>query len=79
MQSLNEFLAMGGFAVFVWPAYALVAFVMIGLLGISLQGLRGRESELSVIESARAAKAGRADGTGRSDGAGRADRAGGGP
>ena len=64
VDSLHEFLAMGGFAVFVWPAYALVAVVMIGLLGVSLQGLRGRQSELSVIESARATKTGRPAPTG---------------
>ena len=29
MKSLHEFLTMGGYAAYVWPAYALVAVVMI--------------------------------------------------
>ena len=28
MKSLHEFLTMGGYAAYVWPAYALVAVVM---------------------------------------------------
>ena len=28
MKSLHEFLTMGGFAAYVWPAYALAAIVM---------------------------------------------------
>lgn len=29
MNSFHEFLTMGGYAVYVWPAYAVVAVVMI--------------------------------------------------
>jgi heme exporter protein D len=29
MNSLHEFLTMGGYAVYVWPAYGIVAVVMV--------------------------------------------------
>jgi heme exporter protein D len=39
MEALNEFLAMGGYAAFVWPAYGLTAVVMIGIVVSSWRGL----------------------------------------
>ena len=52
MESLNHFLAMGGYADFVWPAYAVAAVVMIGVLVQSLRSLRARESELAAMGEA---------------------------
>lgn len=37
MSDLNTFLAMGGYAVYVWPAYGITAIV---LLAIWVHGLR---------------------------------------
>jgi heme exporter protein D len=45
MGSLSEFLAMGGYAVFVWPAYIISAIVLAGTLGFSLRGLAKAEAE----------------------------------
>ncbi|HEY7689417.1 MAG TPA: heme exporter protein CcmD [Dongiaceae bacterium] len=40
MSSLSDFLAMGGYAGFVWPAYAIAAAVLIGVLAVSWRQLR---------------------------------------
>ena len=49
MGSLTQFLSMGGYAGFVWPAYGIAAAVMIGVLVQSLRGLRARETELAAL------------------------------
>ncbi|HYE01444.1 MAG TPA: heme exporter protein CcmD [Alphaproteobacteria bacterium] len=44
---------MGGYALFVWPAYGLGAVALIGLLAASLRGLRRNEAAVSRLEAAR--------------------------
>lgn len=39
---MDRFIDMGGYGVYVWPAYALTAVVLLSLLGISVYGLRRR-------------------------------------
>jgi heme exporter protein D len=48
-EAIQTFLAMGGYASFVWPAYALAAIVLVGLLAVSLHQLRKAESELAAL------------------------------
>ena len=48
-DSIQTFLAMGGYAKFVWPAYALAAIVLVGLLAASLHRLRKAEAELAAL------------------------------
>ena len=43
---------MGGYAVFVWPAYGLTAVVMIGLAVDSIRQLRARHRALQRLEAA---------------------------
>ena len=38
---------MGGYAAFVWPAYGLSAFVMLGLAITAWRGVKQRERDLS--------------------------------
>jgi len=45
-ETLRAFLEMGGYGVYVWPAYALAAGVLGAMLGVSLKDLRGRRREL---------------------------------
>jgi heme exporter protein D len=52
MDRLTDFLAMGGYAVFVWPAFALTAVVMIGLLVSTLRRLRANERLLAQMQAA---------------------------
>jgi len=49
IEAIQNYLAMGGYAAFVWPAYALAAIVLIGLLAGSLRQLRKAEAELAAL------------------------------
>lgn len=53
MDVIGEFLAMGGYAAFVWPAFGATALVMVGLLLASLRGLRRQRRALEMMEKAR--------------------------
>jgi heme exporter protein D len=52
MDDLANFLAMGGYARFVWPAYGVAAAVMIGLLAASIARLRREERALERLAAA---------------------------
>jgi len=58
----QNFFAMGGYARFVWPAYAVAALVLLGLLAWSLGSYRRVQRELGIREekSPRKRKAARA-------------------
>lgn len=47
---MREFLDMGGYATFVWPAYGLTLGVLLLLLADSLTRLRRRQAELAQLE-----------------------------
>ena len=47
-----SFFEMGGYAVYVWPAFGVGAVVLIGLLVISLRRLKSREAALVRLEAA---------------------------
>jgi heme exporter protein D len=49
MQRVMDFLAMGGYAAFVWPAYGLTAVVMAGLLALSLRRYRRARRALDLL------------------------------
>ena len=51
MDEIRTFLAMGGYAVFVWPAFAVTALVLAWLVLDSLQRLRRAEAGLAALES----------------------------
>jgi heme exporter protein D len=51
MDRFAKFLAMGGYAAYVWPAFAIAAIVMVGLLVSTLHTLHRRERELAELES----------------------------
>ncbi|HEX5314203.1 MAG TPA: heme exporter protein CcmD [Gammaproteobacteria bacterium] len=51
MRSLHEFLTMGGYALYVWPAYAAAFVVMAGSAWLALRGLRrARERAIRHLE-----------------------------
>ena len=50
---MNEFLAMGGYAAYVWSALAVAALVMAALYLQSRHALGAREAELEVLQRAR--------------------------
>ena len=47
MEQIREFLAMGGYGAFVWPAYGASALVLGWLWASSLRRLRGLERDLA--------------------------------
>ena len=49
---MAKFFEMGGYAIYVWPAFATAALVMVGLLVTSLRTLRAREAVLRRLEAA---------------------------
>ena len=50
MSGLDAVLAMGGYAVFVWPAYAAALMVCGGLTAWSLLGYRRAQRELERLQ-----------------------------
>ncbi len=53
MESMSEFLAMGGYAQFIWPAYLLAALILTVLLVLSLRDLRRKEGTLKALRAER--------------------------
>jgi heme exporter protein D len=58
MEAITEFLAMGGYAPFVWPSYILAAVILAALLGLSLRDLRRNENTLKALRADRRSAAG---------------------
>jgi heme exporter protein D len=55
---LSEFLAMGGYAAYVWSAFGFALVVLLGLLGQSWRAAHRREAELAQLrELVRAGRA----------------------
>ena len=53
MDRIGTYLAMGGYAAYVWPALAVAAVVMIGQVVLTLRTLRRREAALAELEARR--------------------------
>ena len=53
MDSVIEFLDMGGYWKFIWPAYGVAALVLGGLLVSTLSTLRRRERILATLDRGR--------------------------
>ncbi len=53
MDKISSFLAMGGYAAYVWPAFAITAAVMIAMVATTLRSLRRREAALADLEKTR--------------------------
>jgi heme exporter protein D len=47
---MSDFLAMGGYAAFVWPAYGIALLALGGLLVQSLRQYRARQRELDRLQ-----------------------------
>ncbi|MDG2242685.1 MAG: heme exporter protein CcmD [Rhodospirillaceae bacterium] len=53
MSSLQDILNMGGYAAFVWPAYALAVIGLITLLALSWRFVASRQAELDRLRPPR--------------------------
>ncbi len=58
---MAEFLSMGGYAAFIWPAYGVAATVLIALVFSSLRMARAAEAEVNILEESAPRRAGRGD------------------
>lgn len=50
---MTGFFEMGGYAGYVWPAYAATVVVLVGLWLASLRGARLREAQLKLLQQSR--------------------------
>jgi len=50
MEAIRTFFEMGGYAVYVWPAYVVTTIVMVGLLVNTLRFVRASEAELKTLQ-----------------------------
>lgn len=48
-----NYLAMDGYAAWVWPSYGLAALGVVGVLFVSWRTLKAREREFEMLKSAR--------------------------
>ncbi|MCR9070569.1 MAG: heme exporter protein CcmD [Alphaproteobacteria bacterium] len=46
-----DYFSMGGYAVYVWPSYAVAAIILIGLLISSWSGARRQEAEVERLRA----------------------------
>ena len=53
MNALDTFLAMGGYARFVWPAYGVAAVVLIAMTAHTIINHRRTKRELDAAQAAR--------------------------
>jgi len=53
MDRIATYLAMGGYAAYVWSALAITAIVMIGQVVMTLRTLRRREAAMAELEARR--------------------------
>ena len=67
MDGIRVFFEMGGYGIYVWPAFGVAAIVLIGLLLASLRSLHGNEETLEGLQGERRRRA--AVGGGRAEGA----------
>jgi heme exporter protein D len=57
MERIQAYLAMGGYAAYVWPAVGVAAAVMVGQVIVSLRTLRRREAAMAELQARRQARA----------------------
>ncbi|MEI7608064.1 MAG: heme exporter protein CcmD [Rhodospirillaceae bacterium] len=56
---MADYFAMGGYAAYVWPAYAVTVVMLVGTLVATLAGLRRREAMVKALEAVRPSRAAR--------------------
>jgi heme exporter protein D len=50
---MSEYLAMGGYGAFIWPAYGVAAILMVGVLILSWKSMRQREALVEELRAGR--------------------------
>ncbi len=57
VEAFLEFLDMGGYAAWVWPAYGLSMVGLIGIVAVTIRTLRAREQEFEQLKATRRGEA----------------------
>lgn len=57
---MSQFFEMGGYAAFVWPAYAITAAVLVGLLIVTIRRLAQNRRRVAELEAENPRASGRA-------------------
>lgn len=68
MESLSDFLAMGGYAAYVWPAIGLTLAVLVGFAVTSWRSLVRTRRQLALLEADRRGRRARRQGADREAG-----------
>ena len=56
MDTVEEFLRMGGYAAYVWPAFAVTVILMVGLFSWSRISLKAAQRTLDLLQNTRRAR-----------------------
>lgn len=56
MDAVEEFLGMGGYAAYVWPAFGVTAVLLVGLFSWSRISLKAAQRTLDLLQSTRRAR-----------------------
>ena len=59
---MAQYFAMGGYAAYIWPAYALTLAALIGVLWTSLAALRAAERRAAALDAANPRRRARREG-----------------
>jgi heme exporter protein CcmD len=51
MEQVRTYLAMGGYGIFIWPAFALTAAILIGMLVTTLHRQRALQTALANLQA----------------------------
>ncbi|MEI8395328.1 MAG: heme exporter protein CcmD [Rhodospirillaceae bacterium] len=54
---MADYFAMGGYAAYVWPAYAITVAMLVGMLIATLYELRSYRDTLNILEAQRPSRA----------------------
>lgn len=56
MDTVEQFLRMGGYAAYVWPAFGVTVFLMVGLFSWSRISLKAAQRTLDLLQGTRQAR-----------------------
>ena len=56
MDTVEQFLRMGGYAAYVWPAFGVTVLLMVGLFSWSRISLKAAQRTLSLLQGTRQAR-----------------------
>jgi heme exporter protein D len=68
VETLSSYFAMGGYAAFVWPSYALALAGLVGILAISRRSVTALQNDLNRLRPRREGTTSEVEGSGAQSG-----------